>query len=82
MRCRLLVSALFLGLASHVGRSAEPIRPDQFRSLYELIVPKKGEEAFRHVPWLTSLWTARQEAARQGKPIVAFLMSGDPLGCT
>jgi hypothetical protein len=82
MRYQLLLFALVLGLIPHAGRSADPIRPDEFGSLYRLIAPKKGEEAFREIPWLTSLWTAREEAARQGKPIVAFLMSGDPLGCT
>jgi hypothetical protein len=82
MKYLFLVSVLALGLAPVGGWAAEPIRPDRFRSLYELIVPKQGEEAFRDIPWRTSLWAARQEAARQGKPILAFLMSGDPLGCT
>lgn len=82
MRFRYLASSLIVGFVALSGLSAEPIRTDQFRSTFELIKPKKGEEAFRDIPWLTNLWTARQEAAKQGKPIVAFLMSGDPLGCT
>ena len=47
--------------------------------LVELIKPKQGEEKFREMPWRTSLWQARVEAAKTGKPVLAFLMAGAPL---
>jgi hypothetical protein len=33
------------------------------------------------IPWQTDLWAARRLAAEQGKPIFAWMMNGNPLGC-
>ena len=61
--------------------AAEPIRPEQFDKLHALISPSKDEEKFLAIPWQTSLWDARQKAAREGKPILIWEMDGHPLGC-
>jgi hypothetical protein len=61
--------------------AAEPIKPEQFGKLHALIKPRNDEEKWLQVPWLTSLWDARQKAAREGKPILIWEMDGHPLGC-
>jgi hypothetical protein len=61
--------------------AAEPIPADQLLKLHALIKPAKGEEKWTEIPWRTNLWRARQEAAKQGKPILLWEMDGHPLGC-
>lgn len=53
-----------------------------FRRLHSLIKPKASEESWIRIPWMTSLWEARQRAAGEGKPILLWEMDGHPLGCT
>ena len=62
--------------------AAEPIRPAEFKQLHAIIKPKSEEEKWVGIPWRTSLWEARHEAAREGKPIILWEMDGHPLGCT
>jgi len=62
--------------------SVPPIEPSELARLHALIKPGPGEEAFLQIPWLTSLSAARRKAAEEDKPVLAFLMSGNPLGCT
>jgi hypothetical protein len=64
--------------------AAEPsaIPAGQFGRLHALIKPCSGEDKWDAIPWLTSLWQARQRAAAQGKPILLWEMDGNPLGCT
>jgi hypothetical protein len=73
--------ALFLAACS-VPRSAESIRPAQFNELHALIKPQSAEEKWTQIPWMTSLWEARQRAAAEGKPILLWETDGHPLGCT
>jgi hypothetical protein len=85
MRSALTRSLLALGccwLACGPARAAEPIRPEQFARLQELIRPGAGEEKWTAIPWLDSLWEARRRAAAEGKPILLWEMDGNPLGCT
>ena len=63
------------------AKAAEPIRPEQFENLHTLIKPKPAEQKWAEIPWLSSLWEARQQAAREGKPILLWEMDGHPLGC-
>jgi hypothetical protein len=67
-----------------VGRTgaADAIRPADVGRLEALIRPKPDEEKWTRIPWLTSLWEARQRAAAEGKPILLWEMDGNPLGCT
>jgi hypothetical protein len=62
--------------------AAEPIPPEKFDQIHELIQPKDEEQTWARIPWRTSLWEARVEAAREGKPILLWEMDGHPLGCT
>ena len=45
------------------------------------VLPRKGEDEFDKIPWLTSIWDARVRAAKEGKPILLWEMDGHPLGC-
>jgi hypothetical protein len=76
--------AIALGgcLTPGVTTTADPIPPDELPALHALIKPHPGEEKWTQIPWLTSLWEARQRAAAEGKPILLWEMDGNPLGCT
>jgi hypothetical protein len=76
----LLVASLCL--VAGASRSADPIPAEQFATLQAVIKPSSGEDRWASIPWRSSLWQARQEAARAGKPIVLWEMDGHPLGCT
>jgi hypothetical protein len=67
--------------AASVAPAAEPINPARFEQVHTLIKPKPVEEKWAQIPWLASLWQARQQAAKEGKPILLWEMDGHPLGC-
>ncbi len=79
----------FLLLAGLLGLSCAPeptaslaAEPFPFETLHALIRPHDGEDPWATIPWRTSLWEARREAAAAGKPILLWEMDGHPLGCT
>ena len=61
--------------------AADPIRPERLEELHKLIKPSGRELTWTKIPWMTSLWEARQRAAREGKPILLWEMDGHPMGC-
>ncbi len=77
-----IVIPLF-GTFSLAARPAEELGPtaDQFDQLRALIKPRPGEDKWAEIPWMASLWEARQRAATLGKPILLWEMDGNPLGC-
>ncbi|MBW3539461.1 MAG: hypothetical protein KY476_04255 [Planctomycetes bacterium] len=79
---RALPLAAVVSLAAVLADAAEPVSPAAFEKLHALIAPDAGEDQWTQIPWRTSLWEARVEAARQGKPILLWEMDGHPLGCT
>jgi hypothetical protein len=76
-----LVAASVVAAMVAPARGAEPIDASQFERLHSLIKPKAEEEKWAQIPWLASLWEARELAAREGKPILLWEMDGHPLGC-
>ena len=74
--------ALAMLAAGGSGRAAEPRLPAAWESVHQLVKPHEGEGDWAAIPWLTSLWEARQTAAAKGKPILLWEMDGHPLGCT
>ena len=58
-----------------------PITLQQFEQVHKLIKPHPGESRWREIPWLTSLWEARRQAAAEGKPIVVWTGSGGAPAC-
>ena len=65
------------------GTAATPptLHAASFDGLMAFILPRPGEMAWASIPWQTDLWEARRLAARAGKPIFAWMMNGNPLGC-
>lgn len=79
---RLCPAALLVAtLATSQLLVAEPIQhptqrlsDDEFESLHTKIKPQRGESRWMEIDWYPSVWEARQQAAKEGKPI--FLMAG------
>jgi hypothetical protein len=71
--------------AQDAGRaSRDELTAASFSQLHKLIAPQPNEFRWDEIPWLTSLWHARQKAAAEDKPILWFGTGGagfnDPLG--
>lgn len=79
MRHLFTVSALLLAAAPL--RAADALPANQFTALRDVIKPGPKEDRWATIAWRTSLWEARQEAAKAGKPILLWEMDGHPLGC-
>lgn len=77
-----LLPLLTLGLLAVHAAAADPVPADQFADLQKVIRPSSSEDRWASIPWRISLWEARKEAARDGKPILLWEMDGHPLGCT
>ena len=60
---------------------AGPLDVDEFQQLHQELQTCESE-AWRAIPWQTSLLEAREQAAQQGKPLFIWAMDGHPLGCT
>lgn len=51
------------------------------QDVHALIQPHPGESHWMRVPWRTSVWEARKQAAKEGKPIFIWAGSGGgPIG--
>ena len=75
------VVVLVCGLAQ-LAAAADPIPAARFGALHGVVKPTPDEQQWEQVPWMTSLWEARQRAAAEGKPILLWEMDGHPLGST
>ena len=53
----------------------------EFEQLHAELRPDL-EAPWRSIPWRVSLLEARDEAAKQKKPLFIWAMDGHPLGCT
>lgn len=60
---------------------AAPISEETYRETLDFVTPRPAEMKWASIPWQTDLWEARKIAAKQGKPIFAWMMNGNPLGC-
>ncbi len=89
--CIGLVVACGAGVATFVAfgmPASRPVSADvptlgdgDFAALLKAVRPVAGEDLFATIPWETSLWEAREKAAKEGKPILLWEMDGHPLGC-
>ena len=52
-----------------------------YQETFAFVLPKHEDMQWASIPWQTDLWAARQLAAEQDKPIFAWMMNGNPLGC-
>jgi hypothetical protein len=91
LRQRLLLGGVGLLLAAvaflvHPAPTAaaptgEQLTAAEFAAVRKAVLPTAGEDEFDKIPWLTSIWDAREKAAKEGKPILLWEMDGHPLGC-
>jgi len=63
-----------------IAQDDEKLDDATFKKLHAELQP--GDEAWRSIPWRTSLLQAQQDAAEEGKLIFIWAMDGHPLGCT
>ena len=78
-----LLAPIVVAAALQSFASAAPIPAAKLAALQKLVQPDASEIEWRtRIPWRTSLWAARREAAATGKPIYLWEMDGHPLGCT
>ena len=54
---------------------------EQVDDVQKLIKPQPGESRWMEIEWQTSLWTARELAATEGKPIFVWFGSGGSPAC-
>lgn len=68
-----MIAALALALA---------LAPDEdFDRLLRMLKPQPGEQRFWQIPWKLRVSEAREEAAREGKPIFVWAGAGGaPIG--
>ena len=76
-----LPALLAAALAAHADTKKPAMTADEYRSALTAIRPAEGEDRYAQIPWRVSLWEARKEAAKEGKPILLWEMDGHPLGC-
>ena len=45
------------------------------------VLPSKAEDLWLEIPWRTNIADALTEASHARKPILLWVMNGNPLGC-
>ena len=55
---------------------------ERFQALHAAVAPRGETERWSEIPWQTDLLAARAKGAREGKPLLMWVMDGHPLGCT
>lgn len=74
-----IITLLALSPAAIASPAVDSVNFDR---LHALMQPRAQELKWQEIPWRTSLWQARIDAAAAGKPIYLWEMDGHPLGCT
>ena len=82
-KCKVITAAVLIVVA--VGEAcatdqadtwASKLLTERFAETHRLIRPQPGESRWSEIPWQTSLWSARQIAAKEGKPMFVWSGSG------
>jgi hypothetical protein len=71
-----------LGGVTVPGFSTTTLQPEPFQALHRAVAPLGDTERWMEIPWEPDLAKARERAAREGKPLLMWIMDGHPLGCT
>ena len=61
--------------------AAGPVQAQTLAEKVASVLPSAEEDRWLDIPWRTSIAEARQEAEKQKKPILLWVMNGNPLGC-
>ena len=72
---------LVLEVARRTAEPAEALTATTFAQYQKQIKPQPGESRWMEIPWQHSLWTAREMAAKEGKPIFLWFGSGGSPAC-
>jgi hypothetical protein len=76
-----LALGLGLGAGTLCGEAPKPIPPEQFARLHKMIRVQPDEQRFWQIPWKLRISEARQQAAKEGKPIFVWAGAGGaPIG--
>ena len=76
-----LASLLLACVLAPAADEPRPIPPDQFDRLHRMIRVQPGEQRFWQIPWKLTVTEAREEAAREGRPIFVWAGAGGaPIG--
>lgn len=69
-------------LVATLVQAIDPTNPpiDDLDRMVRLIKPTWAESGWSSIPWMIDLDKARQKAAKEGKPLYVWSMSGEPLG--
>jgi hypothetical protein len=61
---------------------SQDVSVESVEKLHALVRPAEKEAPWSDIPWMTSLWQARERAAREGKPLLIWGAGGGghPLG--
>ena len=81
IRILLIPILMLLATAGAQTNHPQPLSEADYQQTLEQVRPGVFEDAYALIPWQTDLWTARELAAKQGKPILLWEMDGHPLGC-
>ncbi len=76
MRPPILIVALALQLP------AQELGGEDLDRWLEFLRPSTAEAAWQQIPWRATLRDALLEADRTGKPVLAWIMDGHPMGAT
>ena len=90
MQAFLPAAVLWALLCTACGGDAPTARPASEPALTEAraaalraeILPSAAERAWEEIDWIPTYAGGLQEGARQGKPVMLWVMNGHPLGCT
>jgi hypothetical protein len=75
------LAGFFVCSGLSAGEGPRSLTPESFDRLQKMIKPQPGESRFLEIPWHLSLWEARQQAAREGKPLLVWAGGwGVPIG--
>jgi len=50
---------------------------DDFKTVYNFVLPSEKDTRWRQVPWIPSLWQGMQIAGKKNKPMFIWAMNGD-----
>jgi len=70
-----------LTLASAGAQNPAPPPASSLEKRVAAVLPTAEEERWLKIPWRTDLSQALEDSRRTGKPVMLWVMNGNPLGC-
>lgn len=76
------LAAMFAGVPASAASPGVPeLGTSKLDRELAAVLPSASENRWMEVPWRTNLAEALAEGARTNKPILLWVMNGNPLGC-